>query len=394
VLGAALLVTLPVIALTGLLSNAAYDPRLGANAVGRHLGPLDFYLFSWPTRPSWLYALNQGLHVSLGLATVPILLAKLWSVIPRLFEWPPLRSPAHALERLSLALLVGAGVFEFGTGVLNIQNDYTFGFFFTDAHYYGAWVLIAAVSFHVFIKLPALRRNLATRRALQPLRTSVEQTRPEPGDSDLIAVAPAAPSFSRRALLGTVSAGAVLLFIQGAGQSLGGPFRRFAFLAPRGRNPGTGPNGFQVNRTFDATGIDPGQLGAGWRLALHGERTVTLTRAELRALPQHTYELPIACVEGWSTTQSWSGVRLRDLARLAGVDGPAQATAVSLEQGSNYGQATYGSSQVGDPRFLLAVRVNGAELSLNHGFPARVVGPAIPGVHCTKWVQSISFTKA
>jgi len=197
VLGLLLLLTVPIVAITGLLSNVAYDPRLGANAVGRHLGPLDFYLFSWPTSPSWLYALNQGLHVTLGLATIPILLAKLWSVIPRLFEWPPFQSPAHALERLSLILLVGGAGFEWVTGVLNIQDDYAFGFFFTDAHYYGAWVFIAALSFHVCVKFPTVWRNLATRRALRPLLEGVDATAPEPRspvDSDLIPMTPAAPA--------------------------------------------------------------------------------------------------------------------------------------------------------------------------------------------------------
>ena len=79
VLGLALLVAVPIVAITGLLSNAAYDPRLGDNALGRHLGVLDLYVFPWPTHPSWLYAFTQGTHVSVGLAAFPILLAKLWS---------------------------------------------------------------------------------------------------------------------------------------------------------------------------------------------------------------------------------------------------------------------------------------------------------------------------
>jgi DMSO/TMAO reductase YedYZ molybdopterin-dependent catalytic subunit len=393
VLGLTLLVTMPLIALTGLFSNAAYDPRLGGNAAGRHLGPLDFYLFSWPAHPTWLYALNQGLHVTLGLATVPIVLAKLWSVIPRLFEWPPLRSPAHALERISLALLVGGTVFEFATGVLNIQDDYAFSFFFTDAHYYGAWVVIAALAFHISVKLPTLRSTLAGRRAiLAPLREDAEHTRPEPRpDSDLVATAPAAPTMSRRALLGTVGAGSLLLALQGAGQSIGGPLRRFAFLAPRGRNPGGGPNGFQVNATFAETGIDPAMLAGGWRLALSGTGKRLLSRTQLLALPQHTYDLPIACVEGWSTTQRWTGVRLSDLALLAGVKGAAELTTVSVEQGTPYAQVTLSAAQVAAPQALLALRVNGADLSLDHGYPARIIGPALPGVHCTKWVQSLSF---
>ncbi len=55
-----------------------------------------------------------------------MLLAKLWSVVPRLFTLPPARSLAHALERISLLLLVGGGLFEFTTGVLNVQLDYVF----------------------------------------------------------------------------------------------------------------------------------------------------------------------------------------------------------------------------------------------------------------------------
>ena len=40
---------------------------------------------------------------------------------------------------------------------------------------------------------------------------------------------------------------------------------------------------------------------------------------------------------------------------------------------------------------LLAFRVNGVDLSLDHGYPARIIVPALPGVHCTKWVASIDF---
>ena len=83
---------------------------------------------------------------------IPILLAKLWSVLPKLFEWPPLRSPAHALERLSLLLLVGGVVFEFATGILNIQQWYAFPGSFYTLHYYGAWVFIAGFAVHVGLK--------------------------------------------------------------------------------------------------------------------------------------------------------------------------------------------------------------------------------------------------
>ena len=245
-----------------------------------------------------------------------MLLAKLWSVIPRLFEWPPVRDPAHALERLSLALLVGSALFEFVTGILNIQYWYAFHFFFTPAHYYGAWVFIAAFLAHVALKFGTMRRSLKTRAEVLgrcPTRGWIRC--PIRGGASLTAARPAPATMSRRALLATVGAGSLLLLLQGAGQSVGGPFRALAFLLPRGRDR-PGPLGFPVNKTALAAGISAPSIGASWRLHLVGERSVSLSREQLLALPQHTYDLPIACVEGWSTTQRWSGVRLRDLASL------------------------------------------------------------------------------
>jgi DMSO/TMAO reductase YedYZ molybdopterin-dependent catalytic subunit len=386
ILGLVLLIGLPVVIVTGLLSNDAYQPGLFGNALGRHLGPLDFYLFGWPTRPVWLYAFTQGLHVTIGLALFPVLLAKLWSVLPRLFEWPPVRSPAHVLERLSLALLVGGALFEFVTGILNIQYWYAFPFSFVQAHYYGAWVFIGAFIVHVTLKFGTMRRSLGMRREV--LGVAAPQA---VGAPSLAAPSPAPASMSRRALLATVGAGSLILLVQGAAQSIGGPVRGLAFLLPRGRvRPG--PLGFPVNRTAVAVGITAPEVGSSWRLQLAGARTVSLSREQLLALPQYTYELPIACVEGWSTTQHWSGPRLRDLAALCAVEGPARVFTASLDRGT-YGHATLGHEQVADERSLLALRVNGVDLDLDHGYPARVISPAVPGVHCTKWVTNMKFTR-
>ncbi len=380
-LGLVLLIGLPIVAVTGLLSNDAYQPGLGGNALGRHLGPLDFYLFGWPSSPSWLYAFTQGLHVTIGLAVFPVVLVKLWSVIPRLFEWPPVRSPAHALERLTLALLVGGALFEFVTGILNIQYWYAFKFDFPQAHYYGAWVFIGAMVAHVVLKFGTMRRSLRVR----------EEVLAVTGGHSLLSPNPAPATMSRRALLAGVGGASVILLVQGIGQSIGGPLRPLAFLLPRGRTR-RGPLGFPVNRTWTGTGLRAVDVGERWRLTVTGRRTVSLTRAELVALPQVTHDLPIACVEGWSTTQRWTGVRVRDLAALVGVQGPAAVTSISLARGT-YGVATLGHEQVADPQTLLALSVNGVPLPLDHGYPARIISPAIPGVHCTKWVTEMRFAE-
>ncbi|TNH28991.1 hypothetical protein FHG89_13720 [Micromonospora orduensis] len=392
VYGTALLVALPLVIITGLLDYVAYGPQFD-QAFPTDVGWLRLPAFDWPTRPSWLFRVTQGLHVTLGIVLIPVVLGKLWSVLPKLFDWPPVRSLAQALERLTLLLLVGGILFQIATGLLNIQYSYVFGFDFYTAHYFGAWIFTGAFVAHVVIKFPRLVTALRSRPFGAQLRTSRAATRPEPPDPDgLVATEPGPATVSRRGAVGLVGGGALLLAVLTIGQSLDGPLRRTALLLPRGRQPGPGPNGFPVNRTVAAAGVRPEQTGAGWRLTLRGGgRTMTLDRSALLAMAQHTAALPISCVEGWSTRQAWTGVRLRDLAARAGVPDPASARVSSLERAGLFRTAVLASNQVLDPDALLALRVNGVDLSPDHGYPARVIVPALPGVHCTKWVAEIDF---
>jgi DMSO/TMAO reductase YedYZ molybdopterin-dependent catalytic subunit len=394
VFGSVLLVGVIVMFLTGLLSYAAYNPDLPENDLTSDKGLLGFYLFPWPTDPVWLYRFTQGLHVLMGLALIPVLLAKLWSVIPKLFDWPPAVSPAQALERLSLLLLVGGAVFQFVTGVANIQLWYVFPGDFYSLHFYGAWVFMAAFVVHVVLRLGRMVSALRSRSLRQELRTDTAATQPEPPDpDDLVSPAPAAATISRRGVIGLVGAGSLTLVLLSFGQSIGGPLRRLALLAPRGQVIGDGPNDFQVNKTAAEAGVTAAQASSGWRLELGGgPAPQLLSRDDLLAMPQHTARLPIACVEGWSTpNQAWTGVRLRDLAGLSGVPEPATVLVESLQEGGAFSVTSLRRNQILDPDALLALRVNGAELSLDHGFPARVIVPANPGVHNTKWVKQMTF---
>ncbi|WP_079100306.1 molybdopterin-dependent oxidoreductase [Streptomyces sp. WMMB 322] len=394
--GLVLLVGIIVLFVTGLLSYAAYNPGLGPpNDTTPGKGWLGFYLFPWPTDPPWLYRLNQGVHVTLGVVLVPVLLAKLWSVVPKLFTWPPVRSLSHALERLSLLLLVGGALFEFATGLLNVQLDYIFPGSFYTLHFYGAWVFIGAFVVHIAFRIPVMVRALRSRDLRRELRTPTRRTEPEPPDATgLVTPDPAPATISRRGALGMVGAGSLVLFVVTAGQSIGGSLRETAVLAPRHTDPGTGPNGFQINKTAEARGIRAADVGEDWRLTVRsGDRERILTRQQLLELPQHTAALPIACVEGWSTDdQEWSGVRLTTLAALAGFrDGPPEVFVESAQRSGSFRSANLRDNQVRDPRSLLALQVNGADLSLDHGYPARVIVPANPGVNNTKWVTRLTF---
>ncbi len=392
VLGTVLLVLVGIVALTGFLSHAAYEPDLPQNAIVPREADLPV-LVEWPNGgPAWLFALNQGLHTNVGLVALPFLLAKLWSVIPRLFVWPPATSPAQAIERATIALLVGSAGFLFATGVVNMQIYYPFRFNFVLAHYYAAILFVASLGVHVVVKLPLVARMYRERGVLKPLMDDLAHTRPEPADEDepvpttakVKAKAPA--TVTRRGLLGFVGAGSLALLVANVGQSVGGPLRSLAFLAPRRQD-------FPVNHTFAGVGLQPEAVGDTYRLVLRGgAEEVALTRAELLALPQATHALPIACVEGWTSTQTWTGVPLAELARRAGVPGAAQVLVESLQEGGVLASTSLSADAIADERALLALQVNGEDLSLDHGFPARIIVPALPGVHATKWVGTMSFS--
>ena len=361
-LGSVLLVLVTIVAVTGFLSHAAYLPDLQGNAIVPR--NRDFPLgIGWPASPTYLFAITQGLHTNVGLVAIPFLLAKLWSVIPKLFEFPPIRSVAHGIERLSIALLVSSSIFELATGVVNAQYWYAFKFNFVVAHYYGAIVFVSSLALHVVVKLPTMRAAYGTRKEVVEVAT-----------------------MSRRGLFAFAGAGALTLLAANAGQTIGGPLRRLAFLAPRRED-------FPVNKRAAIAGITPELTGPNYRLFLRaGERVTILSREQLLALPQRTARLPIACVEGWTTTQTWTGVPLAALARHAGAPDASEVFVESLQPKGVLRHASLNRAQITAPDALLALKVNGHDLPLDHGYPARIIVPALPGVHNTKWVARMTFT--
>jgi DMSO/TMAO reductase YedYZ molybdopterin-dependent catalytic subunit len=158
------------------------------------------------------------------------------------------------------------------------------------------------------------------------------------------------------------------------------------------RRPGVGPQGVPVNKSAVSAGVVATATDPAWRLIVEGavERPLSLSLDELRALPQHEATLPIACVEGWSTSARWSGVRVRDLVALAGGPDSAEATVESLQEGGRYRRSELNRGQLSDPDTLLAVELGGEPLHLDHGFPVRLIGPNRPGVMQTKWVARVT----
>ena len=387
-LGTLLVPAIAVMALTGFIDHwARYPELIGAGTVG----PVLFHFpASWP---SWSYAVTQGTHVTLGLMVLPLVLAKLWSVMPKLFQRPVVKSVAGALERISLLGLVASVLVEFATGIFAVDDWAPWKFDFNTVHYYGAWVFGTMFVLHACIKLPVVRRAYREHSVLKPLTQGLAQTKPEPPDAGGLApINPAAPTISRRCLLAMVGGASLTIFGVQVGESIGGPFRRLALLAPRGRVFGTGPNDFPVTHTAASADITSAMTGAGWRLTVVGARTISFSRQQLLAMAHSRRILTITCTDGWSTTQHWTGVELAALARLVDAPKGAVLRAVSLQPE----RAPQPLSPVlyTDQRSLLALRVNGVDISVDHGYPARLIMPNVPGELNIKWVSELRFEAA
>lgn len=330
--------------------------------------PLKIGFLSMPASPGWLYRYNQGLHVITGIAAIPLLLVKLWAVFPKLFAWPPVENLAHAVERASLFPLVGGSIFQLFTGLSNTARWYPWQFDFPAAHYWTAWITIGALIAHIGAKITITRRALSREAANEP--------------------EPAGTGINRRGLFVATGTAVAAVTITTAGQTIR-PLNKFALLAPR--RPDNGPQGFPVNKTAHGARVTELIQDPSYALIVDGRvgRELSFSLAELRALPQHDARHAITCVEGWSSEQDWSGVRVRDLLAMAGADPASEVIVHSLQKRGAYARSELNVPHAQHADTLLALRVGGRQLHPDHGYPARLIAPNRPGVQQTKWIARL-----
>ena len=136
-----------------------------------------------------------------------------------------------------------------------------------------------------------------------------------------------------------------------------------------------------------------------WSLKIHGlvDRETTLTWDELIHLPMFEQYVTISCVSNevggkLVGNAKWTGVRLRDVLAMAGV----QAGATQLVGRSVDGwTAGMPMEWVMDPSRepMIAVKMNDEALPPLHGYPARLIVPGLYGyVSATKWLTDLEVT--
>jgi DMSO/TMAO reductase YedYZ molybdopterin-dependent catalytic subunit len=150
---------------------------------------------------------------------------------------------------------------------------------------------------------------------------------------------------------------------------------------------------------IDTAFIPPSVDRDAWRLKVTGlvDREVELTYDELVAMPIVEQFVTIACVSnevGGNLVGNarWTGVALRDVLAIAGVQGSADQLVGRSVDGWTAGMPV---EWVMEPSRepMIAVGMNGEPLPRAHGYPARLIVPGLYGyVSATKWLAELELT--
>ena len=164
-------------------------------------------------------------------------------------------------------------------------------------------------------------------------------------------------------------------------------------ISAKGLDPSRLPPGqyltdrFPVLHVGDIPDYEPGQ----WNLNIFGlvDRPFTLTLDELKALPSVSLTFDIHCVTKWSKFDTtWTGVRVRDLFEMAGV----QPEATHVMEHAEFGYTTnVPLADITTDEALVAYAFEGEEITAEHGGPVRIVIPHLYFWKSAKWLRGIEL---
>ena len=128
-----------------------------------------------------------------------------------------------------------------------------------------------------------------------------------------------------------------------------------------------------------------------WALEVSGavRRPLRLTLADLGRLPLVTQRINLYCVEGWTASTQFTGVRVSTLARLAGLT--PDAGYVDFQSFDDGYHESWDLDSATHPQTLVAFLREGKPLDALYGAPARVHSPVKLGYKNTKYLTRVVF---
>lgn len=128
-----------------------------------------------------------------------------------------------------------------------------------------------------------------------------------------------------------------------------------------------------------------------YRLKITGRvaKPLSLSYANVLAIPSARKIVELNCVEGWTVTYLWEGVRLGELLGRAGFDKNAKVVIFHCVDGYT---SSLPLQYVLSRDILLAYKMNGLTMPPERGYPFQVVAEDRYGYKWAKWVQEIEVS--
>jgi DMSO/TMAO reductase YedYZ molybdopterin-dependent catalytic subunit len=143
-------------------------------------------------------------------------------------------------------------------------------------------------------------------------------------------------------------------------------------------------------RIYSVTGAYPSIRPRRYRLKVSGlvERPMTLTLADLKALPAIDLVKAFQCVTGWRVPDvPWRGVALSHLLESAGVQSGAVAVSFDSYDRTDSESLTIDQAHLAD--VIVAYEMYHAPVTREHGGPVRLLVPQMYGYKSLKWLSGI-----
>lgn len=151
---------------------------------------------------------------------------------------------------------------------------------------------------------------------------------------------------------------------------------------------------YRIDTALITPWIDPDT----WTLRIHGmvDKEVVLSYRDLQTMDQIERYVTLSCVSNqvggrYVGNALWTGVLLRDVLEMAGVQAGADQVVGRSVNGWTAGFPT--EYALDDREAMIAIGMNREILPTSHGFPARLIVPGLYGyVSGTKWLTEIELT--
>jgi len=152
-------------------------------------------------------------------------------------------------------------------------------------------------------------------------------------------------------------------------------------------------------KKLDAVGKEPENSIAGpqhvnpatYRLQVTGlvKKPLSLKYDEVTAMPAFQKVTTLNCIEGWSVTYLWTGVKLKDVLARAGYDPRAKVVIFTCYDGYT---TSLPLDYIVNRNILFAYKMNGVTMPPERGFPFQVVAEDQFGYKWAKWVTKIEVS--